>query len=201
MNKFITHTGKAVAIYQPNIDTDQIVPKKFLLRISRAGFAEALFAEWRYEPDGTPKSEFVLNQPRYEGSSILLAGKNFGCGSSREHAPWALEDFGFKVIIASAFADIFYNNCFKIGMLPIVLDEEKVAELVKKSETLEDHSLTIDLENQTVSDEHGFSSNFQIDEFRKFCLINGLDDIGLTLQNESKITEFEKSRLNWTVVV
>jgi 3-isopropylmalate/(R)-2-methylmalate dehydratase small subunit len=199
MNKFITHTGKAVAIYQPNIDTDQIVPKKFLLRIQRAGFGEALFYEWRYEPNGTPKSEFVLNQPRYEGSSILLAGKNFGCGSSREHAPWALEDFGFRVIIASAFADIFYNNCFKIGLLPIVLDEEKVAELVKKSETLEDYSLTINLENQTVSDEHGFSSNFQIDEFRKFCLINGLDDIGLTLQNESKITDFEKSRPSFVV--
>lgn len=201
MEKFVTHHGKAVAIYQPNIDTDQIVPKKFLLRISRAGFAEALFADRRFEQDGTPKNDFVLNQPRYEGSSILLAGKNFGCGSSREHAPWALEDFGFKVIIASAFADIFYNNCFKIGLLPIVLDEEKVAELVKKSETLEDYSLTIDLENQTVSDEHGFTSNFQIDEFRKFCLINGLDDISLTLQSESKITEFEKSRLNWTVVV
>jgi 3-isopropylmalate/(R)-2-methylmalate dehydratase small subunit len=198
MNKFTKHTGKAVAIYQPNIDTDQIVPKKFLLRIQRAGFGEALFYEWRYEPDGTPKSEFVLNQ---QGSSILLTGKNFGCGSSREHAPWALEDFGFKVIIASAFADIFYNNCFKIGMLPIVLDEEKIAELVKKSESLEDYSLTIDLENQTVSDEHGFSSNFQIDEFRKFCLINGLDDIGLTLQNEEKISEFEKSRPVWSVNV
>jgi 3-isopropylmalate/(R)-2-methylmalate dehydratase small subunit len=201
MNKFITHTGKSVAIYQPNIDTDQIVPKKFLLWISRAGFAEALFAEWRFEPDGTPKTEFVLNQPRYDGASILLAGKNFGCGSSREHAPWALEDYGFKVIIASAFADIFYNNCFKIGLLPIVLDEEKVLELVKKSETLEDYSLTVDLENQIVSDEYGFNSNFQIDEFRKFCLINGLDDIGLTLQNESKITDFEKSRPSFAVSI
>ncbi len=201
MNKFITHSGKVVPIYQPNIDTDQIVPKKFLLRIQRAGFGEALFYEWRYEPDGTPKTDFALNQPRYEGSSVLLAGKNFGCGSSREHAPWALEDFGFKVIIASAFADIFYNNCFKIGLLPIVLDEENVAELVKKSETLEDYSLTIDLENQTVSDEHGFTSNFQIDAFRKFCLINGLDDIGLTLQSESKITEFEKSRPSFSVSI
>lgn len=201
MNKFINHKGKAVAIYQPNIDTDQIVPKKFLLRISRTGFAEALFYEWRYEPDGTPKSDFVLNQLRYEGASVLLAGKNFGCGSSREHAPWALEDFGFKVIIASAFADIFYNNCFKIGLLPIVLDEVQVAKLVKKSETVNDYSLTVDLENQIVSDNHGFTSNFQIDEFRKFCLINGLDDIGLTLQNESKITEFEKSRPDWSVTI
>jgi 3-isopropylmalate/(R)-2-methylmalate dehydratase small subunit len=201
MNKFIKHTGKPVAIYQPNIDTDQIVPKKFLLWIQRAGFAEALFADRRFESDGTPKSEFVLNQPRYNGASILLTGKNFGCGSSREHAPWALEDFGFKVIIASAFADIFYNNCFKIGLLPIVLDEKSIAELVKKSETVEDYSLTIDLENQTVSDEHGFSLNFQVDEFRKFCLINGLDDISLTLQNESKITEFESSRPNWSVAI
>jgi 3-isopropylmalate/(R)-2-methylmalate dehydratase small subunit len=201
MNKFITHSGKAVAIYQPNIDTDQIVPKRFLLWIQRAGFAEALFAERRFEPDGTPKSDFILNQPRYEGSSILLTGKNFGCGSSREHAPWALEDFGFKVIIASSFADIFYNNCFKIGLLPIVLDEEEVAELVKRSETLEDYSPTINLEHQTVSDEHGFSSNFQVDEFRKFCLINGLDDIGLTLQSEAKITEFEKSRPSFSVAI
>jgi 3-isopropylmalate/(R)-2-methylmalate dehydratase small subunit len=201
MNKFNRHTGKAVAIYQPNIDTDQIVPKKFLLWIQRTGFAEALFADRRFEPDGTRKNDFILNQSRYEGSSILLTGKNFGCGSSREHAPWALEDFGFKVVIASAFADIFYNNCFKIGLLPIVLDEQSVAELVKKSETLEDYSLTINLENQTVSDEHGFSSNFQIDEFRKFCLINGLDDIGLTLQNESKITEFEKIRPSFSVTI
>ena len=201
MNKFTKHRGKPVAIYQPNIDTDQIVPKKFLLRIQRAGFGEALFSEWRFEPDGTPKSEFVLNQPRYENASILLAGKNFGCGSSREHAPWALEDFGFKVIIASAFADIFYNNCFKIGLLPIVLDEENVAELVKKSETIDDYQLTVDLDKQTVSDNLGFSSTFEVEEFRKFCLINGLDDIGLTLQSESKITEFEKTRENQRVVV
>ncbi len=201
MEKFITHTGKPVAIYQPNIDTDQIVPKKFLLRISRAGFAEALFSEWRFESDGTSKSEFVLNQPRYENASVLLAGKNFGCGSSREHAPWALEDYGFKVIIASAFADIFYNNCFKIGLLPIVLDEENVAELVKKSKTINDYNLTVDLDTQTVSDEFGFSSGFEVEEFRKFCLINGLDDIGLTLQNEAKITEFEKSRPSFSVKI
>ncbi len=201
MNKFTNHIGKAVPIYQPNIDTDQIVPKKFLLRIQRAGFGEALFYEWRILPNGEPNPDFILNNPKFENSSILLAGKNFGCGSSREHAPWALEDYGFKVIIASAFADIFYNNCFKVGLLPIVLDEAKVAELVKKSESLKDYSLTIDLENQTVSDDQGFSSKFEVDSFRKFCLINGLDDIGLTLQNESIITEFEKSRPNFSVSI
>jgi 3-isopropylmalate/(R)-2-methylmalate dehydratase small subunit len=201
MNKFINHTGKAVPIYQPNIDTDQIVPKKFLLRISRSGFAEALFAEWRILPNGEPNPDFILNNPKFENSSILLAGKNFGCGSSREHAPWALEDYGFKIIIASAFADIFYNNCFKIGLLPIILDEEKVVELVKRANQYEDYEISIDLGNQTVSDLFNFNEKFEVDSFRKHCLINGLDDIGLTLQNESAITDYEKNRHSWTVSI
>lgn len=201
MNKFKNHTGKAVPIYQPNIDTDQIVPKKFLLRIQRAGFGEALFYEWRFESDGTPKNDFVLNNPKFENSSILLAGKNFGCGSSREHAPWALEDYGFKVIIASAFADIFYNNCFKIGLLPIVLDEEKIAELVKRANEYEDYEISVDLESQTISDSFGFNEKFEVDSFRKHCLINGLDDIGLTLQNEKEIAHYEQSRPSWAASI
>lgn len=197
MQKFTTHIGLAVPLYQANIDTDQIVPKKFLLRVERAGFGEALFYDWRFNSEGTPKEDFVLNNPKYQGGSILLAGKNFGCGSSREHAPWALEDFGFRVIIASAFADIFYNNCFKIGLLPIILDEEQVAELVNNAETLENYQITVDLENQKVTDSQGFESDFAVDEFRKYCLINGLDDIGLTLQHADKISIFENTRPNW----
>jgi 3-isopropylmalate/(R)-2-methylmalate dehydratase small subunit len=198
MNKFITHTGLAVPLYQANIDTDQIVPKKFLLRVERAGFGEALFYDWRYDSDGTPKENFVLNNQKFDGGSILLAGKNFGCGSSREHAPWALEDYGFRVVIASAFADIFYNNCFKIGLLPIILPEEKVAELVAQAETLENYQITVDLENQKVTDGQRFEESFSLDEFRKYCLINGLDDIGLTLQHADKISAFEQTRPSWT---
>ena len=197
MKKFIAFSGVAVPLYQANIDTDQIVPKKFLLRVARAGFGEALFYDWRVLSDGEPNPDFVLNNPKYQGGSILLAGKNFGCGSSREHAPWALDDYGFRVIIASAFADIFYNNCFKIGLLPIILEEEKVAELVEKAETQENYRITVDLENQKVTDSQGFESSFTVDEFRKYCLINGLDDIGLTLQHADKISTFEKTRPIW----
>lgn len=198
MNKFTTHTGLAVPLYQANIDTDQIIPKQFLKSIKRTGFGANLFNDWRFNPDGTPNEEFVLNNPKFAGSSILLAGRNFGCGSSREHAPWALEDYGFRVVIASAFADIFYNNCFKVGLLPIILPEDKVAELVKKSETLEDFQLNIDLESQMITDEYGFETSFSVDEFRKYCLLNGLDDIGLTLQNADKISAYEKTRPSWT---
>jgi 3-isopropylmalate/(R)-2-methylmalate dehydratase small subunit len=197
MQKFTTHSGKAVPLFQANIDTDQIVPKKFLLRVERAGFREALFYDWRVLNDGTPNPDFVLNQPKYQGGSILLAGKNFGCGSSREHAPWALDDYGFRVIIAPAFADIFYNNCFKIGLLPIILPEEQVAELVEKAETLDNYQITVDLKNQKVTDSQGFDSDFTVDEFRKYCLLNGLDDIGLTLQHADKISAFEKMRPSW----
>lgn len=197
MKKFTTHTGLAVPLYQANIDTDQIIPKQFLKSIKRTGFGVNLFNDWRYLNNGEPNPEFTLNQPRYQGASILLAGRNFGCGSSREHAPWALEDYGFRVVIASAFADIFYNNCFKIGLLPVILEEEKVAELVKKAEISDDYQLTIDLESQIITDNQGFKVDFTVDEFRKYCLINGLDDIGLTLQHAEKISEFEKTRSSW----
>lgn len=197
MKKFTTHTGLAVPLYQANIDTDQIIPKQFLKSIKRTGFGANLFNDWRYLNNGEPNPEFTLNQLRYQGASILLAGRNFGCGSSREHAPWALEDYGFRVVIASAFADIFYNNCFKIGMLPVILEEEKVSELVKKAEISDDYQLTVDLESQIITDNQGFKVDFTVDEFRKYCLINGLDDIGLTLQHAEKISEFEKTRSSW----
>lgn len=197
MQKFTTHIGKAVPLYQANIDTDQIVPKKFLLRVQRAGFGEALFYDWRVLSDGSPNPDFVLNNPKFHGGSILLGGKNFGCGSSREHAPWALDDYGFRVIIASAFADIFYNNCFKIGLLPIILEEEKVVELVEKAENSENYEITVDLENQRITDSFGFNENFAVDEFRKYCLINGLDDIGLTLKHADKILGYEQTRPSW----
>ena len=194
MQKFTKHTGKTVALYQPNIDTDQIIPKQFLKRIERTGYGEFLFYDWRFDADGTAKSEFILNDPKYSGASILIAGANFGCGSSREHAPWSLTDYGFCAVIAPSFADIFYNNSLKNGLLPIVLSEEKVAELVKNSQTLENYELIVDLENQTVADNQGFQASFEIDEFRRHCLLNGLDDIGLTLQNEAKISEYEQHR-------
>ncbi len=196
MNKFTKYTGKTVALYQPNIDTDQIIPKQFLKRIERTGYGEFLFYDWRFNADGSAKNEFVLNDPKYKDASILIAGANFGCGSSREHAPWSLTDYGFHAVIAPGFADIFYNNSLKNGLLPVFLTEEKIAELVARSETVENYELTIDLENQTVSDFQGFQASFEIDEFRRYCLLNGLDDIGLTLQNEKKITEYEKSFKN-----
>ncbi len=194
MNKFTTHTGKVVPLYQANIDTDQILPKQFLKSIERTGFGQFLFYDWRFDKNGVEKTDFILNQPKYKNASILLAGKNFGCGSSREHAPWALEDFGFRVVIASAFADIFYNNCFKVGILPIILDEEIVAEIVKRGEENENYQLTVDLENCKITDSKGFELDFCIDDFRRFCLMHGLDDISLTLQHEEKITSFEKNR-------
>ena len=197
MKNFIKHTGLTVPLYRANIDTDQIIPKQFLKSIERTGFGQFLFYDWRFDENGVEKQDFSLNQPRYKNASILLAGKNFGCGSSREHAPWSLEDFGFRVVIASAFADIFYNNCFKVGILPVVLEEKKVAELVEKAEKVENYQLTVDLENCKITDERGFETSFSVDEFRLYCLLNGLDDIGLTLQQESKISQFENTRPNW----
>jgi 3-isopropylmalate/(R)-2-methylmalate dehydratase small subunit len=194
MNKFTKHTGKTVALYQPNIDTDQIIPKQFLKRIERTGYGEFLFYDWRFNSDGSINDDFILNNPKYTGASVLLAGANFGCGSSREHAPWSLADYGFSVVIAPSFADIFYNNSLKNGLLPIRLSEEQVAGLVEKSVNDKNYELTIDLEKQTVSDNHSFEASFEIEEFRKYCLLNGLDDIGLTLQNESKISEYENLR-------
>ena len=194
MNKFTKHTGKTVPLYQPNIDTDQIIPKQFLKRIERTGYGEFLFFDWRFDSNGAANSDFVLNDPKYKNASVLLAGANFGCGSSREHAPWSLTDYGFHAVIAPSFADIFYNNSLKNGLLPVALSEAQVAELAEKAANQENYALTIDLENQSVTDNQGFETSFEIDGFRKYCLLNGLDDIGLTLKNETKISEYESRK-------
>ena len=180
-------------IDRANIDTDQIIPKQFLKRIERSGYGEFLFYDWRFNSDGTQNGDFVLNEPRFRCASILIAGANFGCGSSREHAPWSLYDYGFRCVIAPSFADIFYNNSLKNGLLPIALTDALVAELVKRNER-PDYKLFIDLNDQIVTDDAGFAASFEIDGFRKHCLINGLDDIGLTLQHKDKITEYEAKR-------
>ena len=190
MQPFRTHFGKVAPLYRANVDTDQIIPKQFLKRIEKTGFGEFLFNDWRRSPDGAPDPNFVLNQPRYSGASILVAGKNFGCGSSREHAVWALADFGFRALIASSFADIFANNCVKNGVLTVVLTEEEAAEIARAAEA-SDYKLTVDLEKCTVSDGSGLSAKFKIDAFTRHCLLEGLDDIGLTLQYQSEITKYE----------
>ncbi len=195
MNKFTQHTGTLTPLYRANIDTDQIIPKQFLKRIERTGYGAFLFYDWRYNSDGSLTDGFVMNDQRFNGSSILVAGPNFGCGSSREHAPWSLMDFGFRVVIAPSFADIFHNNSLKNGLLPVVLPEADVADLAKRAELDPAYELKVDLISQTVSDEMGFLRTFEIDAFRKHCLLNALDDIGLTLQHESKITEYEENRL------
>ncbi len=197
MKKFTRHTGRAVALYRPNIDTDQIIPKQFLKRIERTGYGDFLFNDWRFNADGTPKTDFVLNDPRRIGASILIAGANFGCGSSREHAPWALSQYGFEAVIAPSFADIFYSNSLKNGFLPVALDESDVALLARRADDSETYSVTIDLESLTVCDEQGFTAPFGIDEFRRYCLLNGLDDIALTLLNAEHITDFENRRSSW----
>lgn len=197
MRAFTKHTGLAAPLFQANIDTDQIIPKQFLKSIKRTGFGANLFNDWRFTNGGEPNPDFVLNQPRYAGASVLLAGKNFGCGSSREHAPWALAEYGFRVIVAPSFADIFYNNSLKIGLLPVILDEETIAKLIERCEQNEGYQITTDLEQNQVFDDYGFSVSFEIDEFRRYCLLNGLDDIGLTLQNENRISEFEDRRPVW----
>ena len=191
MDKFETFKGLVAPLFQANIDTDQIIPKQFLTRIERTGYGAFLFNDWRLNPDGSPKPNFVLNDQRYAGASILVAGANFGCGSSREHAPWSLLDYGFRVVIAPSFGDIFFNNSLKNGLLPVRLDEKIVNRLVEDTQTIDGYSLTIDLENKTVADASGVIATFEIDEFRRYCLLNGLDDIGLTLQHEEKITAFE----------
>lgn len=198
MTPFNVVTGTAAPLNRPNIDTDQIIPKQFLKRIERTGFGEFLFYDWRFQEDGkTPRPEFVLNQPQYQSAKILIAGKNFGCGSSREHAPWALADFGFRAVIAPSYADIFFNNCFQNGMLPIVLPEEQVNVLVAYAEQHAGSQLTIDLADQTVGFEGQDSTHFEVDSFRKRCLLEGLDDIGLTLKNEAAISRFEALRPGW----
>ncbi|NOY42662.1 MAG: 3-isopropylmalate dehydratase small subunit [Planctomycetes bacterium] len=194
MKSFTTHTGLVAIMDRANVDTDQIIPKQFLKRIERTGFGEFLFWDWAKLDDGSPNPAFELNRPEAQGASVLVARRNFGCGSSREHAPWALEDYGFRVIIAPSFADIFYNNCFKNSMLPIRLSEELVDKIFSQAAKRVDYRLTADLENCTLSDEHGFSTSFEVDSFRQHCLLNGLDDIGLTLEHEDKITAYEQAQ-------
>lgn len=177
-----------------NVDTDQIIPKQFLKRIERTGFGQFLFFDWRFHDDGSENADFELNQPNTRGASVLLARRNFGSGSSREHAVWALADYGFRSVIAPSFADIFYNNSFKNGLLPIKLDEAQVEELFQRASQHNSYQLTVDLEKCEIRDEHGFLASFEIDEFRRHCLLNGLDDIALTLQHEDKITAFELAR-------
>jgi len=191
LKPFTKHTGLVAPLDRANVDTDQIIPKQFLKRIERTGFGEFLFYDWRYLPDGQPNPSFVLNEPRYQGASILVADKNFGCGSSREHAPWALGEFGFRVILAPSFADIFANNCFKNGMLPIAVP---VAEIMKRAQEVEGYKLTVDLETQMITDEDGLSVSFVVNDFQRYCLLEGLDDIGLTLRHEDAIKAYEAAR-------
>jgi 3-isopropylmalate/(R)-2-methylmalate dehydratase small subunit len=195
MKPFRKHTGKVVPLERVNVDTDQIIPKQFLKRIERSGFGEFLFYDWRFSEEGKDggknTGDFVLDAPRHAGASILVAGKNFGCGSSREHAVWALADFGFCVLIASSFADIFANNSLKNGLLTVRLTEEQVAEITRRSKQIDDYRLTVDLETLRVEDEHGFAAVFAMDEFSRHCLLHGLDDIGLTLEHEGEIAAYE----------
>lgn len=194
MEAFVKHTGIVAPLDRANVDTDAIIPKQFLKRIERSGFGQFLFYDWRFLDNGEENPEFELNKPRYKGASILVSRVNFGCGSSREHAPWALLDYGFKVLIAPSFADIFYNNCFKNGILPITLAEETVDQIFERTFNSEGYQLTVDLENQEISDDQGLKVSFDVDSFRKYLLLEGLDDIGLTLLYEDKIAQYEKER-------
>jgi len=192
MEPFKQHNGLVAPMDRLNVDTDQIIPKQFLKRIERTGFGQFLFFDWRFNDDGSPNSEFELNQPRLAGASVLLARRNFGCGSSREHAPWALGDYGFRVLLAPSFADIFYNNCFKNGMLPIRLDEATIDELFRRA-AKPGYKLTVDLESCTIRDDQGLNIPFDVEPFRRHCLLNGLDDIGLTLEHQDAIAAYEKA--------
>ncbi len=192
MEPFKTLTSVAAPLGRTNIDTDQIIPKQFLKRIERTGYGDFLFFDWRQTPEGNPVPEFVLNDPRYRGAQILIAGKNFGCGSSREHAAWALSDFGFRCVIAPTFADIFFSNAGKNGIVLVRLSEEQVNELLEKAQTIPGYKLTVSLENQTVTDGQGFNATFEVDPFRRYCLLEGLDDIGLTLRHADELDKFEK---------
>ena len=191
MNPFRVHQGRVAPLDRVNVDTDQIIPKQFLKRIERTGFGQFLFYDWRFSADGKKNADFVLDEPRYEGASILVAGKNFGCGSSREHAVWALADFGLRAVISSSFADIFANNSTKNGFLAVQLTEAELATLMQRAQGIDDYEVTIDLEKCEVRDEQGFSAKFPMDEFVRHCLLNGLDDIGLTLQHEAEIVAYE----------
>ena len=191
MEAFHTLTSLAVPLDRANVDTDQIIPKQFLKRIERTGYGEFLFFDWRRTASGDPNPEFELNDPRYKGAQILIAGKNFACGSSREHAAWALSDYGFRVVIAPTFADIFFSNAGKNGIVLVRLSEEQVAQLLRNAKTLPNYQLTVSLEAQTVTDRQGLHATFEVDPFRKFCLLEGLDDIGLTLRNQAALDAFE----------
>ncbi len=191
MQAFTKHTGLVLPMDRSDVDTDQLVPKQFLKRVERTGFGQFLFFDWRFNPDGSDNPDFELNKPQYKGATILLARRNFGCGSSREHAPWALVDYGFRVVIASSFADIFYGNSFKNGLLPITPGEEQIDRLFQNAAQTPGYRLTVDLEEERISDDSGLSIPFRIDPFRRDRLLGGLDDIGLTLQHEKAIAEYE----------
>jgi len=193
MQPFTKHKGLVAPLDRVNVDTDQMVPKQFLKALTREGFGRTLFYDWRYLPGETPNPDFVLNYPRYQGASILVARANFGCGSSREHAPWALGDYGFRALIAPSYADIFYNNCFKNGILPVTLSDPEVDEIFRRTETDVGYEVVVDLETQTVSDECGLRLSFTVDPFRRECLLNGWDDIGLTLRHDDQIGSYERS--------
>ncbi len=194
MQPFVKMTGIVAPVDRVNVDTDAIIPKQFLKRIERSGFGQFLFYEWRWDEKGNEIPEFSLNQPRYKGASVLLSRANFGCGSSREHAPWAILDYGFRCVIAPSFADIFYNNCFKNGILPIKLSEEQVDDLFRRTAGQEGYQLTIDLENKVITDDSGLKIAFDLDEHRRQFLLQGLDDIGLTLKHEEAISAYEAKR-------
>ncbi|RMG06233.1 MAG: 3-isopropylmalate dehydratase small subunit [Acidobacteria bacterium] len=196
MRVFKKHKGKAVPIFQPNIDTDQILPRQFLKCITKTGFGSFLFYEWRFDEKGNPVSEFILNQDRYKSASILITGRNFGSGSSREHAAWALRDFGFRVLIAPSFGEIFYNNCFKVGLLPIVLQEQIVQHLAANALNFE-YFLTVNLETKQISDDFGLAVEFHMDEFNRKKLLNGWDDIDLILRLDERIESYERTRPEW----
>jgi len=196
MEPFRTLTSLAAPLDRANVDTDQIIPKQFLKRIERTGYGDFLFFDWRKRPTGEPVAEFVLNDPRYKGAQILVAGKNFACGSSREHAAWALSDYGFRVVIAPTFADIFFSNAGKNGIVLARLTEDEIAQLLNNAKTIPNYKLTVSLEEQTVTDSQGFRASFDVDPFRKFCLIEGLDDIGLTLRHAEALDAFEKQHDN-----
>ncbi len=197
MQPFVKLTGVVAPLDRPNVDTDQIIPKQFLKRIERTGFGEFAFNDWRYLPDGSLNPDFELNNPGYQGASILVAGRNFGCGSSREHAPWALQEYGFRALIAPSFADIFRNNCAQNGILTVVLPEEQVQELMRKAQERPGYQATVDLENRTVDDGEGFHADFEVDEFVRQRLLQGLDEIGMTLKREQQIEAFEARRPSW----
>ena len=195
MKPFTVHRGRVAPLDRVNVDTDQIIPKQFLKRIEKTGFGQFVFYDWRFGADGKQNPDFVLHEPRYEGATVLVAGRNFGCGSSREHAVWALADFGFRAVISSSFADIFANNSTKNGFLTVTLTEDEVATVMKRAHGIDNYEVSIDLEKCEVRDDHGFCAKFPIDDFVRHCLLNGLDDIGLTLQHEAEIAAYESEHI------